>query len=250
MVFEFQPDQIESELLAVARMSGPALTAAQLRPILAAVRKERARRTQPLDALVPTAVEAAGAGRPHVQGYALARWLRAEILRVADVRPVDPADVLAAWNVPIREAKFAVTTLDAVCAWGPRHGPAVIVNTEGLRAHARAGRRSTLAHEVCHLLLDRRGALPLGEVLGGRAPKATEQRANAFAAELLAPRAVVAEAFAHGGDPQRLLESLARRFGCSKEIVAWQANNAGRPLSARSVDALRPYVSAPERFGG
>jgi len=41
-----------------------------------------------------------------------------------------------------------------------------------------------------HLLVDRKGFLPLVEVFGGYAPKGAERRANAFAAELLLPRSV------------------------------------------------------------
>jgi Zn-dependent peptidase ImmA (M78 family) len=57
--------------------------------------------------------------------------------------------------------------IDAVACWGPRHGPAVLLNREGRHAHTERGARATLAHEICHLLIDRQGSLPLaGQWLG------------------------------------------------------------------------------------
>jgi hypothetical protein len=34
--------------------------------------------------------------------------------------------------------------------------------------------RFTLAHELCHLLVDRKGSLPVAEVLGGATPNRPE----------------------------------------------------------------------------
>jgi len=52
----------------------------------------------------------------------------------------------------------------------------------------------TLAHELCHLLVDRGSATELMVVSTPWAPPEIERRANAFAAELLLPKAGILRA--------------------------------------------------------
>lgn len=49
----------------------------------------------------------------------------------------------------------------------------------------------TIAHELCHLVHDRAAGRELALVSGPWAPRATERRANGFAAMLLMPAAIV-----------------------------------------------------------
>lgn len=127
----------------------------------------------------------------------------------------------------------------SACAWGPEHGPVVLVNRRGTHAKGPNGRRATLAHELCHLLVDRGDALPLAEVKGGRVPREAEARANAFAAELLLPSAVAGAALeAVSTDPENAVERLRRKYGASQAIVAWQA------LNSDAVEHLHPRIEA------
>ena len=119
---------------------------------------------------------------PYVQGYELALWLRDE-LHLSD-GPVDPASLLTQWNVADGELSPLPEQLDAIAFWGDNHGPGVLTNPDGLYAQSPAGLKATLAHELAHLILDRKDALPAAEVLGGSTPHHVEQRARAFAAEL------------------------------------------------------------------
>ena len=91
-------------------------------------------------------------------------------------------------------------------------------------------------------------ALPLAEVMGGRAVGTTEERARAFAAQLLLPKEEAGGALADSTDPGRTVRSLQRRYGVSQEIVAWQARNSDIQLSAKVHDVLRQFVSRPWRF--
>jgi hypothetical protein len=116
---------------------------------------------------------------PYDQGYFVADWLRAEI-GAASRQAIDPEKLLRQWGVLIQSIKLSTNAVDAVASWGPTHGPVVILNTAGVHNRSREGMRATYAHEVAHLLLDRTTALPLAEVLGGRAVGNTEERARAF----------------------------------------------------------------------
>ena len=62
----------------------------------------------------------------------------------------------------------------------------------------RSGIHLTLAHELCHLLVDRDAGAELPPY-PGRAPKSIEQRANAFAAALLMPDAMIIAEYASLG---------------------------------------------------
>src|ERR1019366_3575730 len=64
------------------------------------------------------------------------------------------------------------------------------------------GARVTLAHELCHLLLDGRHALSAIEVLKARMPAGVEQRAKSFAGEFLLPSHVAAEHWLVADRPQ------------------------------------------------
>jgi Zn-dependent peptidase ImmA (M78 family) len=142
---------------------------------------------------------------------------------------VDPECILSGWGVQICEIELpdSAIDLDAVAVWGPRHGPVVLMNTsEGARCSHEYGRRSTLAHEICHLLLDREHGLPMAEVLGGLTPESLEQRARAFAVEFLLPRSQAIAAMHGGGSVESILAGLKDKYQVSREVAAWQIVNA------------------------
>jgi len=170
------------------------------------------------------------------QGYRLADLLR-EHLGNSSGR-IDPERILESWGTRIQEIQFPDSGIDAVAVWGSRRRATILVNTQGPRAKLPAGKRSTLAHEICHLLIDRDGALPAAEVLGGKVPPHIEQRANAFAAELLLPRAnagayiqktlgYVYQRDARDQLIEKAISDLAEQYGVSHELASWQALRSG-----------------------
>ncbi len=238
-----------TELMAAAR-SAAALPTTDTAQMLKAIRSASRQDTSALDTLSGVALQQVPTGPewyPYDQGYFVADWLRAQI-GAASQDAVNPEGLLRQWAVQIQTIKLSTDAVDAVASWGPRHGPVVIVNTAG--AHNRSGRglRATYAHEIAHLLLDRTTALPLAEVMGGRAVGTTEERARAFAAQLLLPKEEAGRALASTADPAHTVRSLQRRYGVSQEIVAWQARNSDIQLSAEVHAVLRQFVSRPWRF--
>ncbi|MBI4820404.1 MAG: ImmA/IrrE family metallo-endopeptidase [Deltaproteobacteria bacterium] len=239
-----------NELLAVARMIGAPVSAELIRTTLESVRGIEKRTLPDLDRLSADCCGALGSERkkPFEQGEDAARWLRS---RLGARGRAEPRAILEQWNVILAETRTD-PSLDAICVWGRRHGPAVLLNRAGRHAQSPAGERSSLAHEIGHILLDRGDALPFAEVFGGRVPEAIEQRARAFSAELLLPRAEVLEAFKEAtlrNQPiDRLVESLAVNYGTSREIVAWQLKKSGAELSNSEKTYLRRFVSRPDLF--
>ena len=221
----FEPDQY----LAVARMAGAALPIVELRKLFDVMRVQPVVWTGPLDKLADAAAQTLNVLRDKPafeQGYSVARWLREE-LSIQDAERVELEALLESWKIPLIDVWLSSKDLDAVSVWGPEHGPAVIVNRNGRHGRAKA-RRATVAHEIGHLVMDRRDALPVAEVMGGRVSSRVETRARAFAASFLMPSTIAAREVVAAGTVEEL-ESVLRRlsdhYGASREIVAWQAYN-------------------------
>jgi Zn-dependent peptidase ImmA (M78 family) len=170
-------------------------------------------------------------GRAHEQGATLAQWARQKFSLGTDTK-VEPADVLKNLGVDVHLSKLGSDLIDAVGTWDHRRGPALIVNLDGEHAQSIAGRRATLAHELCHILLDRNGSLPAAEVLGGSVPRHPEQRANAFAAEFLLPKTVVIARLRGVKNTLETIEDIMKQFGVSRELAAWQVINTAVIFSA------------------
>jgi Zn-dependent peptidase ImmA (M78 family) len=148
-------------------------------------------------------------------------------LNLDDESRAEPETILAQWGVDIVEQPVDGCPVDAVAAWGADHGPVIILNTaEGSRPAHKHGRRSTLAHEICHLLIDRHGALPFSEVLGGYTPLYLEQRANACAAEFLMPGQSAVNKVRKFSSLIEALEKLSAQYEISLSMVALQIKNS------------------------
>jgi Zn-dependent peptidase ImmA (M78 family) len=238
-----------NELLAAARMAQE-LSVDVITRLVEAVRRCPKLETPELDRLTetlqPLMVEFEHE-RPHDQGYRLATWLRG-ILKLRVESRADPSNLLKQWRVKVRKLAVNAPDLDAFACWGPNHGPGIFINRHGSHNQFRGGANATLAHEICHLLVDRSGALPLAEVLGGRTSQTAEARARAFAAEFLLPRAEAGRAFRTTEPAGDVMRRLQRRYGVSQEMVAWQARNSGASLRTTTMAFLRRRVSMPEHY--
>jgi Zn-dependent peptidase ImmA (M78 family) len=248
--WEFEESQFEiTELMAAARLSS-AIPTADTATVLNAIRSIPRRSTPKIDDLTSMALDKLPVGPewyPYDQGYFIADWLRRE-LEIDSSDRADPKDLLGNWGVSIGEVSLETGGVDAIACWGPRHGPAVLLNKHGVHNRSLEGRRATYAHEIAHLLLDRTEALPLAEVMGGRAVGTTEERARAFAAQLLLPKKEAGARLASSSNPTRTVRELRKQYGVSQEIIAWQARNSSIELPSKARSILRRFVSRPWRF--
>ena len=248
-------DPVPYSLKAAARMIGSTLEGATFQRILAdigAIPDGASPELAEPRALAAAVMRDHQDDVPYLQGYCLAQALR-EHLGQEDGR-TDPEGLLRGWGVDLCDQDLGSERLDAIAVWGQAHRPTVFVNTRGLRSKLPTGRRTTCAHEICHLLVDTEGALPAVEVLGGCMAPDLEQRANAFAAEFLLPRAAAGRAadselaHVHTTDARRraikdAIERLYQDYGVSFETAAWQIKNSGR-FSDADEDALQPYLKS------
>jgi len=215
----------DTSLMAVARLSQSLEEETRIH-LVRAISAVALGKTPVLDELTTAAsavLDAVAEQKPFSQGYVLALWLRAK-LAIADDSKVDPAVLLEQWGVTIQELPPLESALDAVACWGDR-GPAVLINPGGRHASSPAGRATNLAHEIAHLIMDRDRALPLAEVFGGATPLHLEQRARAFAAELLLPREIARIAVTRAPSLARAANQLQHDYGVSREVIGWQVKN-------------------------
>jgi hypothetical protein len=233
------------ELRIAARMAG-ALPADQIREIISLARqfeKHDAPRLRELaEDCSKRVAERLARAMPYVQGEAAARFL-CEKLALPTGQAVDIFGLMAALGVDVRNAFAEPPTLDGLAISGDRHGPGVFLNRSSRRIlphspkgdpKATPGARVTLAHELCHLLLDSRQALSAVEVLKARMPAGVEQRARSFAGEFLLPTQDAAQAWLDAGRPsdrtaiEAVVVALAERFGVTRSVAAWKLEHAAR----------------------
>jgi Zn-dependent peptidase ImmA (M78 family) len=178
------------------------------------------------------------------EGYELASWFRRYRQIKNDTDALDVDRIISDWNVGVISREYA-SSLDAIAVWGKTHGPTIILNAKGVHAHSSGGRRATLAHEICHILLDRKSALPILEVLGGRVPKGIESRARAFAAELLLPRTAADRVVRESYSVQAAVDKLADQYRVSASLAAWQITNSKAHLTAAERTWLKSLAYGP-----
>ena len=231
-----------TELLAAARMTVGRITPEDQKYLLNLIKNQPATPSRALDMASKACYLPDEALPPWEQGYHLAAWLRA-YLNLEDTTPIDPEQLLHDWFIPLHQFTLDAP-IDALAVWGTRHGPAIWLNqSPNSRSSTTHGQRTTLAHEICHLLIDRQASLPLVEVLGGNVPRFAEKRANAFAAELLLPRAATEQQIYQSNDLATAIQYLEHHYQVSKELIRHQIFNSGctttlSPKDLRLLDSL------------
>lgn len=238
------------ELRIAARMAG-ALSPKQIRGIVGLAREFELHDAEVLRGLAKECadfIEHQGvSARPFEQGETAANFVR-ERLELASGGAVDVLTIVRSLGIEVRHRRADPPTLDGLAVWGRRHGPGVFLNETSSRYSS--GARVTLAHELCHLLLDGGQALAAVEVLRARMPTGVEQRAKSFAGEFLLPRRIAAERWIDAGRPvddsslNLLLEELANAFGVTRSVAAWKLEHAAGSYGVdlgTTLDTLAPY---------
>ncbi|PZW38730.1 Zn-dependent peptidase ImmA (M78 family) [Humitalea rosea] len=247
------------ELRIAARMAG-ALPPDQIREIISLARsfqKHEAGSLRQVASACISHLTSLSDRRPFAEGEATARFVR-EWFGIADHHPLDIFAFAENLGIELRTLAAEPPTLDGLAVWGSRHGPGALLNTGSRRVlpngtrdvRDSAGARVTLAHEICHLLLDGQNALSAVEVLKSRMPLRIEQRAKSFAGEILLPSKAAADAWYEAGKPRRhgevgqLVSDLAERFQVTRSVAAWKLEHGLEHLDidiSATLDAVAPW---------
>lgn len=242
------------DLRMAARLAGDEIRTSSLKKAFDVIRSHGRVQSEYLECLSEQAVGFRDAFMSYVRpwqcGHELAGWLR-NLLEIGEDQCVDIDGILSSLSVSVEDVDLDSPAIDAIAAWGS-HGPVIVLNASGLRSRKSAGRRATLAHELCHLLVDRAGALPVAEAQGRRVRvrKPVESRANAFAAEFLLPREIAARRLRQVGDLDAAVGLLEREYCVSRTLVLRQLDN--HPADAAGPSEIqrrqiKSYILASER---
>ena len=171
-----------------------------------------------------------------------------ELLTMSPEPWVDVHGVLNRLNIARSYIFLSDVEVRAVSVFGPTQKPHVFCNRNTFWGQSAAVERFSLAHELCHLLLDREWGDELAVASGPWAPAGIEQRANAFAAAFLMPswllRAALAELAQPIADPATIT-ALAGRLRVSVSSLVDRLYNLGEisvedRFRLRTPDLKRP----------
>ncbi len=161
-------------------------------------------------------------GSPLEQGVRAADRMREQFDLAFDAE-VDLTAISGRLSLRVERVEIADERLDGIATIGPRHGPAIVLNTATRRQGAgeedlERSLRFTWAHEIGHLLLDRHEWPAVVDAARQRTSRAAETRANAFATYLLLPLPAAHRAWESDGSPtdwpqlEQLLNQLTATF--------------------------------------
>ena len=143
---------------------------------------------------------------------------------------VDVYELIEALGIKVAQLRLSDKKVRGCAIAGPKHRPGIFFNGyHASNAHA-AGLRFTLAHELCHILFDRERGCSLAVASGPWAPRAIEQRANAFAAMLLMPVSLVKKAAVELADliaMTKSIDEVANRLYTGRRAVLNHLTNLG-----------------------
>jgi hypothetical protein len=192
----------------------------------------------------------------HSQGETVARELRG-YLEIAPHDPINIFDLVTEIGIEIRSDAAEPQSFDGLAIAGGHYGPGAFLNTASRRLGnapgdlaTNGGARVTLAHELCHLLLDRQHPLSAVEVLRSRMPTGVEARARAFAGEFLLPTSAASYSWQDAGLPfgtdrlQAVLQTLVDDFGVTFSVAAWKVEHGAgqdRHRLRAALDTIAPY---------
>lgn len=143
---------------------------------------------------------------------------------------VDVHGTLTRLQVEVSKVDLSDDEVRAVSVFGPTQKPHVFCNRLTFWGRSVEVERFTLAHELCHLLLDREWGNALAVASGPWAPVAIEQRANAFAAAFLMPSSLLRDAVTALGQPADAagaISALSRRLRVSISSLVDRLYNLG-----------------------
>lgn len=175
------------------------------------------------------------------QGFELADQTR----KLLDIDPIGPIPsvrkIIERLGIPLVQVELGHTFAGATLQNGSDRG--IVVNVEGDNTNVWV-RRTTLGHELGHLLWDPAQKLQRLHVdryrdLNVRSMEPVEARANAFAIALLAPRAAVVAILQKPSRVSEKVAELMSTFGiaatAAKFHLANVANDWGQPLDTTRV---------------
>ena len=130
---------------------------------------------------------------------------------------VDVRAMCSRFGIDVQETTLETDSIRGLAVAGTDFSPRIVINRTHHFNRNESGKRFTIAHELCHVLFDRTRARRVTHASSGPwAAQGIEKRANAFAAYLLMPRALV---LAHLPDANHIESSDVQRLAIEICII-------------------------------
>lgn len=170
---------------------------------------------------MPRLSHAKDTDEPHAQGRYYS--IEARNCLALHLQPIPSIrDMVTAWlpMVTVLYADLHNDGLAGITFADSLRGPTIILNAAGKNINP-VVRRFSLAHELCHLLVDSNRMQPLALLSGflSEGALAVERRANAFATRLIAPEMAITQALKRASDPRDAALSLIKQYGLPYQAV-------------------------------
>ncbi len=172
-------------------------------------------------------LSASESSMPFLEGYETAELLHEHLqTNTTTSHVIDIEDILQRLEIHTDSITLDDERIMGVAVSRPGSAPSILVNEKHEKNRTPQGRRFTLAHELCHLLLDREHGRPLAVASGPWAPHVVEKRANAFAAMFLMPKAMLDSMAAEYSD-DALVDAVVERLKTGRLSTKWHLINLG-----------------------
>lgn len=172
--------------------------------------------------------------KPWQRGFHLAHSLR-ERLGVSQTVPISSMRNLIEdqFRIPVILISYPGTFAGATIETNGCRG--IVVNISGIKGGALT-RRTTLAHELCHIMFDAQAHLKSLHIdfeddiknYEAATNDKVERRANAFAVEFLVPRSEAADTYARSSTKAETINALMQTYGISASALRQHIANAMR----------------------
>lgn len=174
--------------------------------------------------------------KPYEQAYVLADYVRKNIEELESYTgKIQIYPLLSSLGYDVFEKELP-DKIHALCVWHSDIDQFVVLNTSdnALGFSNNHLHRAAMAHELCHILLDKDRSRPLIDLALVSQDDPTEKRARAFAAELLLPRALAIQFITEREDKRETVELLSWKYEVSLSITAYQLIN-GAELTGKQL---------------
>lgn len=167
-------------------------------------------------------------GVPHEDGYSFAEDFLDRMGLPGDQGWIDVRKIAAGLGIEVVETALETDSIRGVALAGHDFAPTILLNLTSPFNLNEFGKRYTLAHELCHILHDRARARRVTHVSGAWVAPGIERRANAFAAYLLMPRALLVKGWRPPFETSRVdFQAFADRLQVNETALTEHLYNLG-----------------------
>lgn len=167
-----------------------------------------------------------------------------EFLKTDLTKPIDIERIIKDLRIQKFQCELVDPLIDAASIWARSGSPLIALNRTSFKAGRPWATRTTLAHELCHILFDTDEARQLGIASGPWAPPRLERIANAFAVVFLLPDRLLLN-LTYDPATGAGFKKLMREFSVGARTAARRLQDVGKINESQAEDLIEAYSATP-----